>query len=130
MKRRLESQCEIWYDIGMAREWFLYIHDQEEGPYRIEEVFSDSRVSEQTLLWREGMKDWTPLKEVSGLAQKLRAWRKEQNRKKRAPKRKAKEPKRIKLPEDEVIAIRSDPPPYWMLLLLVLILLIYYLFFR
>lgn len=51
----------------MGKVWFLYIDDQEEGPFSYLELSRDERLSPDTYAWREGMEDWLPIMEIEEL---------------------------------------------------------------
>ncbi len=51
----------------MKKIWYIYINDKSEGPYSINELASDDRLTLNTLVWRKGFKDWKRLFEVQEL---------------------------------------------------------------
>lgn len=51
----------------MKKEWYIFINSGHIGPYSLIEMkaFYDKRdIKENTMIWREGMKEWLPLKKV------------------------------------------------------------------
>lgn len=53
--------------VAMGKVWFLYINDQEEGPFSFLELSRDERLTPETYAWREGMEDWLPIHEIEEL---------------------------------------------------------------
>jgi hypothetical protein len=51
----------------MKKEWFIFINSSHIGPYSLLEMkaFYEKRdIKENTLIWKEGMQEWIPLKKV------------------------------------------------------------------
>lgn len=51
----------------MKKEWYIFINSGHIGPYSLIEMkaFYDKRdIKENTMIWKEGMKEWLPLKKV------------------------------------------------------------------
>lgn len=56
----------------MKKEWYIFINSGHIGPYSLIEMkaFYDKRdIKENTMIWKEGMKEWLPLKKVDLFAQ-------------------------------------------------------------
>jgi len=51
----------------MDKIWYIKIEEEPEGPYSVEELRWDSRVSPSTLAWREGMPAWLPMRQIPEL---------------------------------------------------------------
>ena len=52
------------------RQWYYLVGDEQAGPVSFEELrhlAHDGRVTSRTLVWKEGLEDWTPAGEVPGL---------------------------------------------------------------
>lgn len=47
--------------------WFLQIHGRQEGPYSVEELCCDPRVTQDTLVWKSGFPTWVAIKYVPEL---------------------------------------------------------------
>jgi uncharacterized membrane protein YhaH (DUF805 family) len=45
------------------KKYFYSIDNEKQGPFSIEEL-SDKNITDETLIWFEGLEDWTPAKEV------------------------------------------------------------------
>ncbi len=51
----------------MEKIWFLFILEKQEGPYTYSELKKDVRLTPDTFAWREGMKDWLPIRDIPEL---------------------------------------------------------------
>jgi len=51
-----------------AAVWYIKVDKEPEGPYSVEDLRWDSRITLTTLAWREGMSSWLPMKEIPELA--------------------------------------------------------------
>jgi hypothetical protein len=51
----------------MDKIWYILIDSVEEGPFSAKDLLHDKRVTLQTLVWREGLDNWVPLREISEL---------------------------------------------------------------
>lgn len=63
---------------GEARRWHLHVDGRNVGPYSadaVREQLKAGKIDRSTLVWREGMDDWTPLREVAELRKGTRAGR-------------------------------------------------------
>jgi len=54
--------------IVMEKHWFLYLNDEQEGPYSLLELRKDDRLNPETFAWREGMSDWKRIVEIPELS--------------------------------------------------------------
>lgn len=106
----------------MYKQWFVWIEGKQEGPYNISELKSDSRLTPDTLVWKEGFKEWLPIRRVPELKEIFNDERGE-------PKPLHEDFKPKPLPSDEeALTIQQDPFQFY-LWLLVLILILLYIFF-
>jgi len=111
----------------MEKIWFIGIDDQQHGPYNISELKKDKRLTPETLVWREGFVNWTPLKRVKEL--------KDIFKDELDPNDEDEEDiqnKKIKLADKDEIAIdmqKEFPPFLWIILFLIAISYIMYRFF-
>ena len=51
----------------MKKEWYIFLNSSHIGPYSLMEMkaFFDKRdIKENTLVWKEGMVEWLPLKKL------------------------------------------------------------------
>ncbi len=49
------------------RIWFLQIHGCQEGPYSVEELSRDERLTPDTLVWKPGFPTWIAIRNVPEL---------------------------------------------------------------
>lgn len=127
----------------MDKIWFIAVNDQYEGPFSIEELKRDTRITPDTLVWREGFDTWRPMRKVADLKVIFEDEKKpqpeddeeegedeeEQPGKPKKKKSKAKETKPL---TDEEIAINMQadfPPVLWLFLILLVITYLIYQFY-
>jgi hypothetical protein len=48
----------------MEKVWFISIEDNVEGPFSLEDLKKDLRITPDTLVWKEGFTKWLLLKDV------------------------------------------------------------------
>lgn len=106
----------------MIKEWFIWVLGKHEGPYSIDDLKADSRLTPDTLVWKEGFKAWLPIRQVPELKEIFK-----DQRKKPQPIHDEFKPKPL-FSEEEAITIQQDPFQFY-LWVLVVILIIIYLFF-
>lgn len=53
------------------KKYFIIINGQQSGPFSLEELF-DRHITSETLVWAEGMQNWTPAWEIEELKDILR----------------------------------------------------------
>lgn len=51
----------------MNRIWYIFIEDKEEGPFSVDELKNEPRLTPDTLVWKEGFKNWIPIRHVPEL---------------------------------------------------------------
>jgi hypothetical protein len=51
----------------MEKIWYISINNIQEGPYSVEDLKWDRRVTPDTLVWREGFPHWIPIRDVPEL---------------------------------------------------------------
>jgi len=49
------------------RQWYIKLNDLEEGPFSIEELKKDLRITPETLVRKKGWTEWLPIGEVKEL---------------------------------------------------------------
>lgn len=52
----------------MEKIWYVYIDGKKEGPYSVAELKRHPKVTPDTLGWKEGFKQWVPLRSIFELA--------------------------------------------------------------
>ena len=111
----------------MDKIWFIYIDGQKQGPYSLADLKRDSRITPDTLVWKPGFKDWTPIRNVVELKS---LFEDETQEKEEEPEETLVKKKPKKLPHDEVIALRSEPPYTYFWLIIAVLLILLYVFFQ
>lgn len=51
----------------MTKQWFLEFDGKVEGPFSVEDLKNDERITPETLVWRIGFDHWVPIKDVPEL---------------------------------------------------------------
>jgi hypothetical protein len=97
------------------KEWYILIAEKQEGPYSIADLRKDSRITPDTLVWKEGFDKWIPLREVAELRRLFEGLEEEQ-----------KSRDALKgLPNDDTLALRSEPPYFYLWIALAIISITY-----
>lgn len=104
----------------MEKEWFILIDNVKEGPFSIEELRVDRRVTPDTLVWKSGFKTWIPIRKVPEL-KSLFEEREDESEKE--------EPSKPSLPENDTLAISMEPPYFWIFIALIVVAYVLYEFF-
>jgi len=52
----------------MKRVWYIKIEKEPEGPFSVDELRWDTRLTPDTLAWRNGMSTWLPIRQIPELA--------------------------------------------------------------
>lgn len=105
----------------MEKVWFILLKGKKEGPYSLQDLKQDLRISPDTLVWREGFEKWEPIGEVEELKE---VFEEEEN----APEEEPQE----SLPADEEITLqlKEDPPSLLPLFALLTLCLIVYILMK
>lgn len=109
-------------DLGrdMHKEWFVLIDNVKEGPYSIEDLRRDRRVTPDTLVWRQGFETWIPIRNVPELKSLFEEQKNEPE---------AEEPITPSLPKNDTLAISMEPPFFWIFIALIVVAYVLYEFF-
>ena len=51
----------------MEKIWYISIKNVQEGPYSVEDLKWDERITPDTLVWRKGFPRWVPIRDVPEL---------------------------------------------------------------
>lgn len=51
----------------MNKVWFIFISGESEGPFAIEDLKLDDRLTPDTLVWKEGFDEWKKIRDVPEL---------------------------------------------------------------
>jgi hypothetical protein len=103
----------------MDKIWFILIADEKEGPYSFFQLKRDPRITPDTLVWKEGFKDWTAIRFVPELKDIF----KDENVVKEEPD--LLNPVPTDLMQDQAALTIQQDPSQFILWTIVLILLIY-----
>jgi hypothetical protein len=111
----------------MDKIWFILIEDKQEGPYSIEDLKKDHRLTPDTLVWREGMASWTAIRKIYELREIFEDKKPSQS----DEEEKSKKDKLFSAGKDELaIDLRKDYPPiFWILIGLIVLSYFLYRFF-
>lgn len=109
----------------MGKIWFIQIENHSEGPYSIQDLKWDRRITPDTLVWKAGMPVWKPVRKVPEL-KKLFSDPDEPESSSQKEKRK----KKIDSGKEEIaLDLQKELFPFWIcfwvLLLLILIYILY-----
>lgn len=107
------------------REWYILVGKQELGPYSIEELRGDLRLTPDTLTRRKGNEKWTPARFISELKDVFK------DRGTQPPHDGVNQGEDLEAAlEESQIVLRLEPDPYhyllWILLLITLLYSSYY----
>lgn len=105
----------------MDKEWFLLIDNVKEGPYSIDDLRGDRRVTPDTLVWKPGFETWIPIRNVSELKSLF------EDKEKNEPEEE--EPAKTSLPKNDTLAISMEPPYFWIIIALIVVAYVLYEFF-
>lgn len=114
----------------MEKIWFIYIDGKKEGPYDIEDLRRHPLVTPDTLAWKQGFKQWVPLRSIFELADLFK------DREEEIPiddlESLSREKKQKPKIDDETVAIRYEPPSsyFWILIAIMIIAYTLYLVYN
>lgn len=109
----------------MNKEWFIVVEGKQKGPYSIHDLKNDSRVTPDTLVWKEGFKDWKPMRSVPELKE---VFKDEEQGEPLEERFKPKPFPKDLNPDQETLTLSRDPIQFLLWLLLLLLVLIYFIF--
>lgn len=107
-----------------TKEWFIIIDNRQEGPYSLQDLDDDPRFTPDTLVWKEGFKEWVQarfvleMKEVFKDKSTQHHDDKDENLKTDLGKQ-----------EQITLTLRQDPYQFF-LWILILLLLLFYIFYQ
>lgn len=107
----------------MDKIWYILIDGQKEGPYNVQDLRRHFRVTPDTLVWKEGFKDWIQIRYVPELKALFEDTEEEE----------PEEPKRSFKPSADsqlALAVRSEPPTFlfWLVIILIIVAYVFYQF--
>lgn len=100
--------------------WYILLNEKQYGPYTFKELKGIGSITPDTLCWREGMKEWLPIRNVPEL--------KDLFKDDQTPPSVMDELPGITPAEDLTLTIPQAEPPYYLLLILLMIMIVYALF--
>ncbi|WP_068467909.1 DUF4339 domain-containing protein [Candidatus Protochlamydia phocaeensis] len=106
----------------MSREWYILIQNERAGPYSIQELKIDERITPDTLVWKEGWKDWLAMRFVPELKEVF------EDKPESKPIYEDIKPKPLSadlMQEQEALTLQQDPYQLFLWILLFILILIY-----
>jgi hypothetical protein len=102
----------------MKKIWYVSINNTQEGPYSVEELKRDDRITPDTLAWKEGFPRWIPIRDIPELRKIFKDEERgdndeDENEKKRA----------ITLYDEVALAYQQDPNSIFWLIVVILALI-------
>lgn len=110
----------------MKKEWYIIINRKQEGPFTLLELRRNPYVTPDTLVWKDGFKDWRKARSVVELKQIFQDEEEEP-----IPPHEKFKPKIIKeeLPQDDIVVTLSGDPFSFFIWAIITILVLIYLYF-
>jgi GYF domain 2 len=106
----------------MEKIWYIILEGRKLGPFSVQDLKRDSRISPDTLVWKEGFEDWVPIKEVP----ELRAVFKDQDEEPEEEEEEGALP-----PEEELtLQMKEEPPSFLPLVILLTLCVMVYLLIK
>lgn len=104
----------------MNKIWFILIGEKREGPYSFEDLKHDSRVTPDTLIWKEGFSEWKKIRDVPELKNLFK-----DNPEQTEPEENEQEGFKKRPVQDELVLDFGQEPPFLLWVLIALIALMY-----
>lgn len=111
----------------VSKEWYLLIGGQKEGPYTLLELRNNRLITPDTLIWKEGFRQWVAIRYVPEL--KI-LFQDEKEEEPPADVVKEGEAKSAVDSQETTLAIRYEPPYKLYFWLLIVILMVCYTIYR
>ncbi len=102
----------------MNKIWFVSINNTQEGPYSVEDLQRDVRITPDTLVWREGFPRWIAIRNIP----ELRKIFKDEENDTDEEEDKTKKPSRIPY-EEMALDYQQDPNTIFWIIVVVLALI-------
>ncbi len=109
----------------MDKEWFIIIGDRHEGPYSLQDLKQDVRITPDTLVWKKDFKKWVPARVVA----ELKPLFEDKPESKPLHQKPANNLKTDLGQEQVTLTIQQDPYQFY-LWLIVLLLIFFYAFYQ
>lgn len=107
----------------MEKIWYIILNEKREGPYSLQDMRKDKRISPETLVWKEGFDKWIPIGEVPELKAVFQDVIDEPEDEEGAE---------TQVPADEeiILQLKEDPPSFLRVLIILSICLLIYLLMK
>ncbi|MBA2369605.1 MAG: DUF4339 domain-containing protein [Candidatus Protochlamydia sp.] len=105
----------------MKKEWYILIDNQKEGPYTAVDLKTHLKVTPDTLAWKEGFKEWTPVRYIP----ELKFIFEEEERSVQPIIEDQTKPVSDLLSDEATLALKQDPFQFFLWILLISVLLLY-----
>ena len=110
----------------MNAEWYILIDGKKEGPFSINQLKKDTKVTPDTLVWKNGFKEWLAIRQVPELADLF----KDENVIPGKEENNQDDVSTDLVQQDQAALTLRHDPTQWVLWLLVLILLLVYILYQ
>lgn len=112
----------------MEKIWFIQLDGHQEGPFSVDELRHDSRITPDTFVWKEGFRKWIPIRYVSELKNLFK------DPESLEPQESEEDKKIIGLrkgKDELVLDLQKDFPPllFWILIILIIASYLFYEFY-
>lgn len=104
----------------MNKCWFIWLNSRQDGPFSYEELEANPALTPDTLVWKEGMSTWTPIKKVPELKNLFKD--------KGQPPKENLNPLKTPVQDEIVLSLDNAEPPFLLWILIAVIILMYVIF--
>lgn len=114
----------------MDKIWFIEVNGKPEGPFSLQDLKLETRITPDTLVWREGFANWIAMRKVAELKEVFEDTHKPNIEEEDEENAKAKAAAELAGKDELAISMQNDIPPFvWiMLIALAITYLMYWLF--
>jgi hypothetical protein len=102
----------------MIEEWFVLINGNQEGPYNLNQLKKDPRLTPDTLVWKKGFKDWIAIRHVLELQEIFEDETPPHSQEEKFS------PTPL-ISEQEALTLQTDPSPFFLWILFFILILLY-----
>lgn len=110
--------------LPLKKEWYILIHNQQEGPYTIQDLKNDYRFNPDTLVWKFGFSQWVSARSVVELEEVFV----DESDEAGSPDENSQVIKPDLSRDEATLALQPDPYQYFLFLLLALLIFLYALY--
>jgi hypothetical protein len=108
----------------MDKIWYIDVNGKSEGPFSIDDLRRDLRITPDTLVWKEGFPSWKPIRKVPELKA---VFADEPDPKKPKPADPELPAKAVPPSQSELVLDLKKEPPYFFWFLIIIAAIIYFL---